>query len=97
MKVAVLTSGGVAPGMNAAVRAAAQAAFARGWEVVVVEDGYYGLLGGGIRPVQRPELWGLVQQGGTALGTGRSIAGEKRRLDPELYRLAGVLSALPDG
>ncbi len=72
MKVAVLTSGGVAPGMNAAVRAAGQAAFARGWEAVVVEDGYYGLLEGEIRPVKRPELWGLVQQGGTALGTGRS-------------------------
>ena len=52
MKIAVLTSGGVAPGMNAAIRAAAQAAFAR--------------------PVKRSELWGLVQRGGTALGTGRS-------------------------
>ena len=94
MKVAVLTSGGVAPGMNAAVRAAAQAAFARGWEVVVVEDGYYGLLGGGIRPVQRPELWGLVQRGGTALGTGRSSefeeggAGKEKALDR--LREAGV-------
>ena len=43
MKIAVLTSGGVAPGMTAAVRAA-QAAFWRGWEAVVVEEGYYGLL-----------------------------------------------------
>jgi 6-phosphofructokinase 1 len=72
LKVAVLTSGGVAPGMNAAVRAAVQAAFARGWEAVVVEDGYYGLLEGDLRPIEREELWGLVQQGGTALGTGRS-------------------------
>ena len=72
MKIAVLTSGGVAPGMTAAVRAAAQAAFARGWEAVVVEEGYHGLLEGSIRPVDRRELWGYVQQGGTALGTGRS-------------------------
>ena len=72
MKVAVLTSGGVAPGMNAAIRAAAQAAFARGWEAVVVEEGYHGLLRGDFRPVKRSELWGLVQRGGTALGTGRS-------------------------
>ncbi|MBA2618305.1 MAG: ATP-dependent 6-phosphofructokinase [Rubrobacter sp.] len=72
MKIAVLTSGGVAPGMTAAVRAAAQAAFARGWEAVVVEEGYFGLLEGSIRPVDRRELWGYVQQGGTALGTGRS-------------------------
>lgn len=56
MKIAVLTSGGVAPGMNAAVRATAQAAFARGWEAVVVEDGYHGLLEGDIRPVKRHEL-----------------------------------------
>ncbi len=40
MKIAVLTGGGVAPGMNAAVRAAAQAAFSQGWEVVAVEEGY---------------------------------------------------------
>ncbi len=72
MKIAVLTSGGVAPGMTAAVRAAAQAAFWQGWEAVVVEEGYYGLLEGSIRPVDRRELWGFVQQGGTALGTGRS-------------------------
>ena len=56
MKIAVLTSGGVAPGMTAAVRAAAQAAFARGWEAVVVEEGYYGLLEGSIRPVDRPSI-----------------------------------------
>ena len=72
MKIAVLTSGGVAPGMSAAVRAAAQAAFGRGWEVAVVEEGYYGLLEGSVRTVDRRELWGFVQQGGTALGTGRS-------------------------
>ena len=72
MKIAVLTSGGVAPGMNAAIRAAAQAAFDRGWEAVVVEEGYYGLLEGSIRPLDRRDLWGYVQRGGTALGTGRS-------------------------
>ena len=94
MKIAVLTSGGVAPGMNAAVRAAAQAAFARGWEAVVVESGYYGLLEGDIRPVERQELWGLVQQGGTALGTGRSSEfeeeeeGKEKALDR--LREAGV-------
>ena len=94
MKIAVLTSGGVAPGMNAAVRAAAQAAFSRGWEVAAVEEGYYGLLQGAIRPVDRGELWGYVQQGGTVLGTGRSSEfeegeeGKQRAL--ELLRDAGV-------
>jgi 6-phosphofructokinase 1 len=94
LKIAVLTSGGVAPGMNAAVRAAAQAAFSRDWEVVAVEEGYYGLLEGKMRPVDRSELWGYVQQGGTVLGTGRSSEfeegneGKQRAL--ELLREAGV-------
>lgn len=72
MKIGVLTSGGVAPGMNAAVRAVAQEAFSRGWEVLVIEDGYAGLLEGRMRPMERSELWGFVEQGGTVLGTGRS-------------------------
>jgi 6-phosphofructokinase len=42
LKIAVLTSGGHAPGMNAAVRAVAQAAFSRGWEVMQVEAGFGG-------------------------------------------------------
>jgi 6-phosphofructokinase 1 len=94
LKIAVLTSGGVAPGMNAALRAAAQAAFSRGWEVLAVAEGYYGLLGGEIRPVDRAELWGYVQQGGTVLGTGRSSEfeegeeGKKRAI--ELLRDAGA-------
>ena len=46
MKIAVLTGGGVAPGMNAAVRAVAQAAFGEGWEVGAVESGYAGVLEG---------------------------------------------------
>jgi 6-phosphofructokinase 1 len=101
LKIAVLTSGGVAPGMTAAVRAAAQAAFARGWEAVVVEEGYYGLLEGSIRPVDRRELWGFVQQGGTALGTGRSSEfeegeeGKEKAL--ERLREAGVESLVVIG
>ena len=51
LKVAVPTSVGVATGMNAA----AQATFARGWEAVVVEDGYYRLLEGHLRTVEREE------------------------------------------
>ena len=43
-KIAVLTSGGDAPGMNAAVRAVTRGALARGWEVSGVRNGYAGLL-----------------------------------------------------
>ncbi len=79
MKIGVLTSGGVAPGMNAAVRAVAQEAFSRGWEVLAVEGGYAGLLEGKVRPVERSDLWGFVERGGTVLGTGRSSEFEEER------------------
>ena len=72
MKIAVLTGGGVAPGMNAAVRAVAQKAFSFGWEVLGVEDSYDGLLEGRLSPIDRNRLGGLVHRGGTFLGTGRS-------------------------
>jgi 6-phosphofructokinase 1 len=72
MKIAVLTSGGVAPGMNAAVRAVGQAAFSRSWEVVGAENAYDGLLEGRLQPIDRSRLGGLMHRGGTVLGTGRS-------------------------
>lgn len=72
MRIAVLTSGGDAPGMNAAVRAVARTAFFRGWEVFGVRDGYRGLLEGRIYPMDRRGLGGIVHRGGTILGTERS-------------------------
>ena len=72
MKIAVLTGGGVAPGMNAAVRAVGQAAFSRSWEVVGAENACDGLLEGRLQPIDRSRLGGLMHRGGTVLGTGRS-------------------------
>ena len=72
MRVAVLTSGGDAPGMNAAVRAVARTSFFLGWEVTRVEAGYKGLLEGQIGSMDRRRLGGIVQRGGTMLGTQRS-------------------------
>ena len=43
-RIAILTSGGDAPGMNAAVRAATRAAISKGWEVFGVRNGYSGLI-----------------------------------------------------
>ncbi len=51
MKIGILTSGGDAPGMNAAVRAVARTVFALGWQVMKVESGYRGLLEGRISQV----------------------------------------------
>ena len=72
MKLAVLTAGGVAPGMNAAVRAVTQKAFSLGWEVVGVEDGFGGILEESFVPIERSRLGGLMHRGGTFLTSGRS-------------------------
>ena len=59
-KIAVLTSGGDAPGMNAAVRAVARGALAKGWEVFGVRNGYAGLLADGA-PETHPKVQELFR------------------------------------
>ncbi|MGA2708232.1 MAG: ATP-dependent 6-phosphofructokinase [Steroidobacteraceae bacterium] len=70
-RLAVLTSGGDAPGMNAAIRSVVRNAVARGFEVVGVHDGYRGLAEGAFRPMGRRDVGGIIQLGGTMLGTTR--------------------------
>jgi 6-phosphofructokinase 1 len=72
LRIAVLTSGGDAPGMNAAVRAVARTGFARRWEVMGIEAGYRGLLEGRIQPLGNRTVGGILHRGGTVLGTARS-------------------------
>ena len=71
-RIAVLTSGGDAPGMNAAIRAVTRGALARGWEVLGVNNGFAGLLGGIMAPLTARDVGGIVQKGGTLLGSARS-------------------------
>jgi 6-phosphofructokinase 1 len=73
VRTAVLTSGGDAPGMNAAVRAVARTAFARRWEVVGIEAGYQGLVEGRFQRLDNRKVGGILQRGGTVLGTARSM------------------------
>lgn len=70
-KIAVLTSGGDAPGMNAAIRATVRSGLARGWEVFGVRNGYAGLISGLIAPLGAREVGGIIQRGGTMLGSAR--------------------------
>jgi 6-phosphofructokinase 1 len=70
--IAILTSGGDAPGMNAAVRAATRAALARGWEMFGVRNGYAGLITDTIEPLHARDVGGIIQRGGTVLGSARS-------------------------
>jgi 6-phosphofructokinase 1 len=71
-KIAILTSGGDAPGMNAAVRAATRAACARGWDVYGVRNGFAGLLSDSIEALRARDVGGIMQCGGTVLGSARA-------------------------
>jgi len=70
-RIAVLTSGGDAPGMNAAIRAVVRTGVARGWEVRGVRRGYAGLAGGEMVPLGARDVGGILQLGGTILGSAR--------------------------
>jgi 6-phosphofructokinase 1 len=72
--LAVLTSGGDAPGMNAAIRAVVRAGIAHGWTVSGVRHGFAGLLGGELVPLGPRDVGGIIQQGGTILGSARCDA-----------------------
>ena len=75
-RLGVLTSGGDAPGMNAAVRAVTRTALDRGMEVYAIYEGYQGMVEGGtrIRPLNWDVVGGILQRGGTIIGTARSEA-----------------------
>lgn len=69
--IAVLTSGGDAPGMNAAIRAVVRTGVERGWNVLGVKNGYAGLVGGDFTPCSSRDVSGIIQRGGTVLGSAR--------------------------
>lgn len=68
-RIAILTGGGDCPGLNAVIRAAARDAFFCGIEVVGVEDGFLGLIEGRVRRLNESDLTGLINRGGTILGS----------------------------
>ncbi len=70
-RIAVLTSGGDAPGMNAAIRAVVRAGIDKGWEVFGVRHGYDGLVSGNFVQLNARDVGGILQRGGTMLGSAR--------------------------
>jgi 6-phosphofructokinase 1 len=70
-RIAILTSGGDAPGMNAAIRAATLIGQAAGCEVLGIERGYRGLLENAISPLTPAEVSSILREGGTILGSAR--------------------------
>ncbi|NTW69437.1 MAG: 6-phosphofructokinase [Chlorobiaceae bacterium] len=71
-KIALFTSGGDAPGMNAAIRAVTRAAIVNHLEVVGIRRGYQGMIEGDFMPLYASDVSGIMHQGGTMLRTARS-------------------------
>ena len=70
MRIAISTGGGDAPGLNAVIRSAVLSAISRGWDVLGICRGYYGLLGEDeIIPLTRQSVRGIAHLGGTILRT----------------------------
>ena len=73
MRIGVLTSGGDAQGMNAAVRSVVRVALAKGIETFAIFEGYQGMVDGGdfIKPIGWNDVGGILHQGGTIIGSAR--------------------------
>lgn len=83
--IAVLTSGGDAPGMNAAIRSVTRTGLELNLRVSGVAQGYAGLIAGDIEPFSARSVSGIIQQGGTILGSARcpefrTVEGRERAL-----------------
>lgn len=85
-KIAVLTSGGDAPGMNPCIRAVVRTALARGLTVVGAENGYEGLIRGNFISLGARDVGGILQRGGTILRTARSAEMREPRGQREAVR-----------
>lgn len=72
--IAVLTSGGDSPGMNAAIRAVVRATIKEGKKAFGIYDGYQGMIDNRIEEMQYEDVSNIIQRGGTILGTARCKA-----------------------
>ena len=102
-KIAVLTSGGDAPGMNAAIRAVVRSGIYNGFEVIGVKRGFEGLIDGDFEEMSISSVSDIIQRGGTVLRTARSErfmteVGFKRALDMlENFKIDGLIIIGGDG
>ncbi|MDE5890833.1 MAG: 6-phosphofructokinase [Bacteroidales bacterium] len=91
--IGILTSGGDAPGMNAAIRAVTRAAIYNGWKVKAIYRGYEGLINNDIKDFTSESVSGTIQRGGTILRTARSqafMSPEGRAKAYENVKAAGI-------
>lgn len=102
-RIAVLTSGGDAPGMNATIRAVVRSADARGVETYGVHQGFEGLIDGRLALLSSREVSGILHLGGTMLGSSRSprfrtTEGRRQAIKHlDLHEIAGLVVIGGDG
>ena len=102
-RIGVLTSGGDAPGMNAAIRAVVRTAMSRGVECIGIRRGYNGLIKGDFVRMDAASVSHIIEKGGTVLYTARSEEfmteeGQKKAVDTcRLLGLDGVITIGGDG
>ena len=102
-RIGVLTSGGDAPGMNAAVRAVTRAALARGVEVIGIYRGYSGLISGDVKKLDLRDVSNIINKGGTVLYSDRcpefkTPEGMARAVETcKTYGIDGIVAIGGDG
>ena len=102
-RIGLLTSGGDAPGMNAAIRAVVRSALYFGMEVYGIERGYAGLIDDQVLQMEMRSVSNIVQTGGTKLRTARcmemlTVEGQKKALDTlDKYGIEGLVVIGGDG
>lgn len=102
-RIAILTSGGDAPGMNAAIRAAVRTGINMGYDMYGVRKGYNGLLNGDLFEMKAKSVSDIVQRGGTTLLTARCLEmskpeGQKRAAEIcKVFQLDCVIVIGGDG
>lgn len=102
-RIAVLTSGGDCPGMNAAIRSVVRTALSKGIEVYGIEQGYKGLIEGEFRKLESKDVANIIQKGGTFLRSARSERfkteeGQKEAVkNLEKYNIDGLVVIGGDG
>ncbi len=92
-KIAILTSGGDAPGMNACIRACVRSAISQGFEVYGVDRGYKGLVSNKIFPMDSHSVCEIIHRGGTILKSARCLEfkeTETRKLAAENLKAMGI-------
>lgn len=85
-RIAILSSGGDAPGMNACIRSVVRSAFAEGASVLGVKKGFEGLMTGELQALSMRSVGNIIQRGGTILGSSRSADFRKKKGREKAYR-----------